>query len=145
MKSNQVKEDLQFNKPYLEFSGRLIAGCGETYRYAKLVTQLFGDKMLISNATGCSSIWGGSYPATPYAIDENGRGPAWANSLFEDNAEHGLGMHVGSSQIRKRLRTQIEDMLKLNDSDEPYAYEAWNTDFTKTKVVSKEQQLLQTY
>ncbi len=78
----------QYLKPYLEFSGA-CAGCGET-PYAKLVTQLFGDKMYVANATGCSSIWGGSAPSTPYTVDKNGNGPAWSNSLFEDNAEFGF-------------------------------------------------------
>ena len=87
----------QFRKPYLEFSGA-CAGCGET-PYAKLVTQLFGDRMYIANATGCSSIWGGSSPSTPYTTDVNGHGPAWANSLFEDNAEYGLGMFIAQDTI----------------------------------------------
>ncbi len=92
---------VQFRKPYLEFSGA-CAGCGET-PYAKLVTQLFGDKMYIANATGCSSIWGGSAPSTPYTVDKNGHGPAWSNSLFEDNAEFGYGMYLAQKQIRERL------------------------------------------
>ena len=92
MKKSMIKGS-QFEQPYLEFSGA-CAGCGET-PYAKLVTQMFGNRMQISNATGCSSIWGGSAPTNPYTVDATGRGPAWANSLFEDNAEHGLGMHLG--------------------------------------------------
>ncbi|MCX7746157.1 MAG: pyruvate:ferredoxin (flavodoxin) oxidoreductase [Clostridia bacterium] len=92
----------QFEEPLLEFSGA-CAGCGET-PYAKLVTQLFGDRMMIANATGCSSIWAGSAPATPYCTDRNGYGPAWANSLFEDNAEFGFGMHLGVKQIRNKLK-----------------------------------------
>jgi len=95
----------QFHQPLLEFSGA-CAGCGET-PYAKLVTQICGDRAYISNATGCSSIWGGSAPSTPYTTNKKGHGPAWANSLFEDNAEHGLGMAVGAKQIRDRLREQI--------------------------------------
>ncbi|HPQ47625.1 MAG TPA: pyruvate:ferredoxin (flavodoxin) oxidoreductase [Clostridia bacterium] len=91
----------QFEKPYFEFSGA-CAGCGET-PYLKLVTQLYGDRMMIANATGCSSIWGGSAPATPFAVDENGCGPAWANSLFEDNAEYGFGMHLAVEQMRDRI------------------------------------------
>ena len=83
----------QFEQPLLEFSGA-CAGCGET-PYAKLITQLFGDRMMIANATGCSSIWGGSSPASPYTVNECGQGPAWANSLFEDNAEFGFGMFLG--------------------------------------------------
>ena len=82
----------QFKQPLLEFSGA-CAGCGET-PYAKLVTQLFGDRMYIANATGCSSIWGGSAPSTPYTVNKEGIGPAWANSLFEDNAEYGYGMYL---------------------------------------------------
>ena len=81
------------SSPMLEFSGS-CAGCAET-SYARLVTQLFGDRMYISNATGCSSIWGGPAATSPYCTDKNGHGPAWANSLFEDNAEHGLGMYLG--------------------------------------------------
>ncbi|NLF20695.1 MAG: pyruvate:ferredoxin (flavodoxin) oxidoreductase [Clostridiaceae bacterium] len=105
----------QFSRPYLEFSGA-CAGCGET-PYAKLVTQLFGNRMQISNATGCSSIWGGSAPSQPYTVDENGRGPTWANSLFEDNAEHGLGLHLGYKQLRNRGAAQLEE-LKANASEE---------------------------
>ena len=91
----------QFKKPLLEFSGS-CAGCAET-AYARLITQLFGDRMYISNATGCSSIWGGPAATSPYTTDANGHGPAWANSLFEDNAEHGLGMYMGQKAIRDRL------------------------------------------
>ncbi|MBQ2898035.1 MAG: pyruvate:ferredoxin (flavodoxin) oxidoreductase [Clostridia bacterium] len=95
----------QFRQPLLEFSGA-CAGCGET-PYAKLITQICGDRAYISNATGCSSIWGGSAPSTPYTVNHKGHGPAWANSLFEDNAEHGLGMAVGQKRIRTRLKEQI--------------------------------------
>ena len=91
----------QFAKPYIEFSGA-CAGCGET-PYIKLATQLFGDRMLIANATGCSSIWGASAPTMPYCKDENGRGPAWANSLFEDNAEYGYGMLLAAKQMREKI------------------------------------------
>jgi len=91
----------QFEKPYFEFSGA-CAGCGET-PYLKLVTQLYGDRMMIANATGCSSIWGGSAPATPFAVDADGCGPAWANSLFEDNAEYGFGMHLAVEKQRDRI------------------------------------------
>ncbi|MDL2287700.1 pyruvate:ferredoxin (flavodoxin) oxidoreductase, partial [Eubacteriales bacterium OttesenSCG-928-G02] len=91
----------QFKQPLLEFSGA-CAGCGET-PYAKLITQLFGDRMFIANATGCSSIWGGSAPSTPYTLNKEGKGPAWANSLFEDNAEFGLGMAVAQNQRREKL------------------------------------------
>ena len=96
----------QFRLPYLEFSGA-CAGCGET-PYAKLITQLFGERMYIANATGCSSIWGGSAPSTPYAADKNGRGPAWANSLFEDNAEYGYGMYLGQKAIREKNIAKLE-------------------------------------
>ncbi|MBQ1236266.1 MAG: 4Fe-4S binding protein, partial [Oscillospiraceae bacterium] len=96
----------QFAQPYLEFSGS-CAGCAET-SYARLVTQLFGDHMLISNATGCSSIWGGPAATSPFAINKEGRGPAWANSLFEDNAEHGLGMYLGQKKIRDDLKADVE-------------------------------------
>ena len=99
---NNTVKGSQFKQPLLEFSGS-CAGCAET-SYARLVTQLFGERMYISNATGCSSIWGGSAPSTPYTVNkESGRGPAWANSLFEDNAEHGLGMYLGQKAIRNRL------------------------------------------
>ncbi len=98
---NSTTIGVQYKKPYLEFSGA-CAGCGET-PYAKLVTQLYGDKMYIANATGCSSIWGGSAPSTPYTVDKNGHGPAWSNSLFEDNAEFGYGMYLAQKQIRERL------------------------------------------
>ena len=96
----------QFAQPYLEFSGS-CAGCAET-SYARLVTQLFGDHMLISNATGCSSIWGGPAATSPYTVNKEGHGPAWANSLFEDNAEHGLGMFLGQKKIRDDLKPSVE-------------------------------------
>ncbi len=98
----------QFKKPLLEFSGS-CAGCAET-AYARLITQLFGDRMYISNATGCSSIWGGPAATSPYTTDANGHGPAWANSLFEDNAEHGFGMYLGQKAVRARLIEQIKEM-----------------------------------
>ncbi len=98
----------QFKKPLLEFSGS-CAGCAET-AYARLITQLFGDRMYISNATGCSSIWGGPAATSPYATTPEGKGPAWANSLFEDNAEHGLGMYLGQKAIRERLIGKLEAM-----------------------------------
>ena len=96
----------QFKKQLLEFSGA-CAGCGET-PYAKLVTQLFGDRMYIANATGCSSIWGNSSPSTPYTVNDKGQGPAWSNSLFEDNAEFGYGMLLAQKAIRKRLKEEVE-------------------------------------
>lgn len=104
----------QFKQPLLEFSGA-CAGCGET-PYAKLITQLFGDRMFISNATGCSSIWGGSAPSTPYTVNKDGKGPAWANSLFEDNAEYGYGMFLAQDTLRKRVAAVIEDVA-ANTSD----------------------------
>ena len=107
MQDNTVKGS-QFKQPYLQFSGS-CAGCAET-SYARLVTQLFGDRMYISNATGCSSIWGGPAATSPYCTNPEGKGPAWCNSLFEDNAEHGLGMYVGQKAIRNAL---AEDTKKL--------------------------------
>ena len=104
---NSVK-DSQFKKPLLEFSGS-CAGCAET-SYARLITQVCGDRMYISNATGCSSIWGGPAATSPYTVDKDGHGPAWANSLFEDNAEHGLGMYYGQLAIRERLISKLEEM-----------------------------------
>ncbi|MDO4815552.1 MAG: pyruvate:ferredoxin (flavodoxin) oxidoreductase [Bacillota bacterium] len=96
----------QFKQPYLEFSGS-CAGCAET-SYARLITQLFGDHMMISNATGCSSIWGGPAATSPYTVNKEGKGPAWANSLFEDNAEHGLGMYLGQKKIRDDVKASVE-------------------------------------
>ena len=112
-KTSTVKGS-QFRQPLLEFSGA-CAGCGET-PYAKLITQLFGDRMYIANATGCSSIWGGSSPSTPYTVNEEGHGPAWANSLFEDNAEYGYGMFLGVKARRNRL---TDLMQKFADADLP--------------------------
>jgi pyruvate-ferredoxin/flavodoxin oxidoreductase len=109
MNENSVKGS-QFQQPLLEFSGA-CAGCGET-AYAKLVTQLFGDRMLIANATGCSSIWGGSAPASVYTTNEDGHGPAWANSLFEDNAEYGYGMYLGMEQTRSKLADLMKEAIE---------------------------------
>ncbi len=106
----------QFEQPLFEFSGA-CAGCGET-PYAKLLTQLFGDRMMIANATGCSSIWGASAPAMPYTKNFKGHGPAWGNSLFEDNAEYGLGMFLGVKAIRETLAADVEKALELDLSDE---------------------------
>ena len=103
----------QFKQPLLEFSGA-CAGCGET-PYAKLVTQLYGDKMYIANATGCSSIWGGSSPSTPYTVNEKGEGPAWANSLFEDNAEYGFGMFLAQNTLREDLVNKVEAVSEKAD------------------------------
>ena len=107
-KENTVKGS-QFKQPLLEFSGA-CAGCGET-PYAKLITQLFGDRMYIANATGCSSIWGNSSPSTPYTVNAKGQGPAWANSLFEDNAEFGYGMFLAQKALRDGLKTKVEALL----------------------------------
>ena len=107
----------QFKKPLLEFSGS-CAGCAET-AYARLITQLFGDRMYISNATGCSSIWGGPAATSPYATTPEGKGPAWANSLFEDNAEHGLGMYLGQKAIRERLKTKTEALIAVEHAYQP--------------------------
>ena len=121
----EPKEDLiadttvkgsQFKQPLLEFSGA-CAGCGET-PYARLVTQLFGDRMIIANATGCSSIWGASAPATPYCVNKEGKGPAWANSLFEDNAEYGYGMAVAVKKIRSKIEDLMREFIELNIDDE---------------------------
>ena len=108
----------QFKKPLLEFSGS-CAGCAET-SYARLITQLFGDRMYISNATGCSSIWGGPAATSPYATTAEGKGPAWANSLFEDNAEHGLGMYLGQEAIRERLIAQVKGMAESDQASESF-------------------------
>ncbi|MDR3313161.1 MAG: pyruvate:ferredoxin (flavodoxin) oxidoreductase [Oscillospiraceae bacterium] len=114
----------QYRTPLLEFSGA-CAGCGET-PYAKLATQLFGERMYIANATGCSSIWGGSAPSTPYTVNKEGKGPAWQNSLFEDNAEFGFGMLLANNAIRKRLVTLSEELLALHAVPElKAAAQAW--------------------
>ncbi len=125
MESVSVKDNLmtatnikgsQFKQPLLEFSGA-CAGCGET-PYAKLVTQLFGDRMILANATGCSSIWGASAPSTPYCTNSQGQGPAWANSLFEDNAEYGFGMAMATKKIRSKIKMHMEDFIALNIDEE---------------------------
>ena len=115
----------QFAQPYLEFSGS-CAGCAET-SYARLVTQLFGDHMMISNATGCSSIWGGPAATSPYTVNKEGHGPAWANSLFEDNAEHGLGMYLGQKKIRDDVKAKVEELIAAPDCAEAVkaAAQAW--------------------
>ncbi|MDR1150260.1 MAG: pyruvate:ferredoxin (flavodoxin) oxidoreductase, partial [Clostridiales bacterium] len=136
---NNIKNS-QFVKPLLEFSGA-CAGCGET-PYAKLLTQLFGDRMYIANATGCSSIWGGSYPSSVYTKNHENKGPAWSNSLFEDNAEFGLGMYLATKQIRENLR---DSLIKLknttNDDNLKSLINNWSESFNdgeKSKVTSKE-------
>lgn len=114
-----------FEPTYFEFSGA-CAGCGET-PYIHLVTQLFGDRMKITNATGCSSIYGASSPSIPYTTNQNGQGPAWANSLFEDNAEYGLGMHLGEVKLRDRLMNKIKDALPHADEDTKAVMTDWLT------------------
>ncbi len=124
VKNVSVKEDLtnntvigsQFKTPLLEFSGS-CAGCAET-SYARLITQLFGDRMYISNATGCSSIWGGPAGTSPYTTNKEGHGPAWANSLFEDNAEHGFGMYLGQKAIRNRLIDEVKTIASAEKAPE---------------------------
>ncbi|WP_297517700.1 pyruvate:ferredoxin (flavodoxin) oxidoreductase [uncultured Clostridium sp.] len=122
MKKTTVKGS-QFEVPLLEFSGA-CAGCGET-PYAKLITQLYGDRMMIANATGCSSIWGASAPATPYTKNRKGQGPAWANSLFEDNAEFGFGMFTGTTAIRNSLKTKIEVLMETVSADDKEILNDW--------------------
>jgi pyruvate-ferredoxin/flavodoxin oxidoreductase len=115
----------QFAQPLFEFSGA-CAGCGET-PYIKAITQLFGDRMIIANATGCSSIYGGSAPSTPYTHNKNGHGPAWANSLFEDNAEYGLGLSLGASKLRERIAIRMNSALKNGpvSAETKAAFEEW--------------------
>ena len=115
--TNSVK-DSQFKKPLLEFSGS-CAGCAET-SYARLITQVCGDRMYISNATGCSSIWGGPAATSPYTVNAEGHGPAWANSLFEDNAEHGLGMYYGQEALRERLISKLEVMAGSENATDSF-------------------------
>ncbi|TVQ91487.1 MAG: pyruvate:ferredoxin (flavodoxin) oxidoreductase [Bacteroidetes bacterium] len=138
-KEQSVKNS-QFAQPLFEFSGA-CAGCGET-PYIKLITQLYGDRMMIANATGCSSIYGGSAPATPYTINDKGEGPAWANSLFEDNAEYGFGMATGVSKIRERLARFMETGMEADDMkpETKEAFKAWldaKEDASKSKEVSE--------
>lgn len=113
----------QFEKPLLEFHGA-CGGCGEA-AYAKLITQLFGDRMMIANATGCTSIWGGSAPATPYTKNHEGKGPAWANSLFEDNAEYGLGMALGVSTIRTNMENVAKEAMEEVSAELKSALQEW--------------------
>lgn len=126
----------QFRQPLFEFSGA-CPGCGET-PYVKLITQLFGDRMLIANATGCSSIYGGSAPVCPYTVNEDGHGPTWANSLFEDNAEYGFGMELGITQRREKLADLIRETLERGASSElREAFQGW-LDNMNNGVRSKE-------
>jgi len=114
----------QFAQPLLEFSGA-CPGCGET-PYIKLITQLYGDRMMIANATGCTSIWAGSAPAVPYTTNAEGKGPSWANSLFEDNAEFGYGMYVGVHQIREKLVDLMKQAIEMEISSElKVAFQEW--------------------
>lgn len=141
VKSSFVKETTvkgsQFKQPLLEFSGA-CAGCGET-PYAKLLTQLFGDRMIVANATGCSSIWGGTFPNIPYCANKNGHGPAWANSLFEDNAEYGLGMRLAVEANRKQLLTNIKKLaLKNIDAELVAAFKYAIDNWSKTDSEAKE-------
>ena len=133
-------KDSQFKQPLIEFSGA-CAGCGET-PYIKLVTQLFGDRMMIANATGCSSIWGGSAPSTPYTKNHEGKGPAWANSLFEDNAEFGYGMFLAAEQMRKKIASNMESLISMDIAEEYKAvFKNWleNKDNGElSKVASRE-------
>ncbi|WBW50723.1 pyruvate:ferredoxin (flavodoxin) oxidoreductase [Peptoniphilus equinus] len=139
----------QFYQPYLEFSGA-CAGCGET-PYVKLVTQLFGDRMSIANATGCTSIWGGSAPSTPYCTNADGNGPSWANSLFEDNAEYGYGMAVSQTVTRDRIKRLMEQFKETGvDQEASAAFDAWienMNDYKASKAASVKviEQLKKTY
>ncbi|TDT51081.1 pyruvate:ferredoxin (flavodoxin) oxidoreductase [Fonticella tunisiensis] len=114
--SKETLKGSQFERPLFEFSGA-CAGCGET-PYVRLLTQLFGDRMVVANATGCSSIYSGSAPSTPYTTNDCGRGPAWANSLFEDNAEYGLGMFIGTEQVRNKLASLLKELREKIDNSE---------------------------
>ena len=125
---NSVKGS-QFKQPLLEFSGA-CAGCGET-PYAKLITQLFGDRMYIANATGCSSIWGNSSPSTPYTVNKEGHGPAWDNSLFEDNAEFGFGMYLAQKTMRENLKAEALKVAEANPSVKA-AVDKWIETFDST-------------
>ena len=126
-KENTVKGS-QYKKPLLEFSGA-CAGCGET-PYARLITQLFGERMYISNATGCSSIWGNSSPSTPYTVNAKGQGPAWSNSLFEDNAEFGYGMFLANEALRNGLKTKVEAIAENGSDDLKVAAKEYLDTFT---------------
>ncbi len=128
-KVNTVKGS-QFKQPLMEFSGA-CAGCGET-PYVKLITQLYGDRMVVANATGCSSIWGGTFPNIPYCKNKEGHGPAWGNSLFEDNAEYGLGMRLGINSNRKLLKSALNKLVKMDINADlkagfNYALENWES------------------
>ena len=134
---NTVKGS-QFSKPLFEFSGA-CAGCGET-PYVKVVTQLFGDRMIVANATGCSSIYGGSAPTCPYTVNKEGKGPAWANSLFEDNAEFGYGINLAYTQRRNRLVEEMEKAMDVVNDETKAAFKEWidaKDDAEKSKTASE--------
>jgi pyruvate-ferredoxin/flavodoxin oxidoreductase len=134
--SRETVKGSQFEQPLLEFSGA-CAGCGET-PYAKLITQLFGDRMMIANATGCSSIWGGSAPSTPYCTNKDGHGPSWANSLFEDNAEYGYGMYLAVKQMREKLASLIKEAMELDLAPElKEAFQLWLDNMNDAKMTKK--------
>lgn len=141
----QSVKNSQFAKPLFEFSGA-CAGCGET-PYIKTITQLYGDRMMVANATGCSSIYGGSAPSTPYCANDEGKGPSWANSLFEDNAEYGFGMALGVNKMRERIRLRLADALKKGEEGErKEAFENWianihNAEGSKTASAKLEEVL----
>jgi len=138
-KAQNVKNS-QFSQPLFEFSGA-CAGCGET-PYIKAITQLFGDRMIVANATGCSSIYSGSFPASPYCKDRNGRGPAWANSLFEDNAEFGLGLRLGSQRLRETVAKLMAEGLECSccSAELKALFAEWlsnREDVEKTKAIAE--------
>jgi pyruvate-ferredoxin/flavodoxin oxidoreductase len=120
---DQTVKNSQFAQPLFEFSGA-CAGCGET-PYIKLITQLFGDRMMVANATGCSSIYSASAPSTPYTVNKDGKGPAWGNSLFEDNAEFGLGMFTGANKLRDRIARLMNENLETVSSETKAAFVEW--------------------
>ncbi len=127
----QSVKNSQFAKPLFEFSGA-CAGCGET-PYIKTITQLYGDRMMVSNATGCSSIYGGSAPSTPYTVNAEGKGPAWANSLFEDNAEYGYGMALATNKLRDRIRLRLTDAIKTEtDENRKAVFASWIENMNKS-------------
>jgi pyruvate-ferredoxin/flavodoxin oxidoreductase len=133
----QTIKNSQFAQPLFEFSGA-CAGCGET-PYIKLITQLFGDRMMVANATGCSSIYSGSAPSTPYTVNKEGKGPAWANSLFEDNAEYGFGMATGVRKMRDRVERLIKENMDTVSADTKAAFAEWiegKENAEKSKVAS---------
>lgn len=139
-------KESQFLPSYFEFSGA-CAGCGET-PYARLITQLFGDRMMISNSAGCATVWGGSSPAIPYKKDEKGHGPAWGFSLFEDNAEYGLGMYLGYQAVRDELKDQVEQLLEALIPEQPKqkelekALRQWLEGFEKSEETRKRADIL---